>query len=724
MIKKHLILIIIFFNTILVAKSQGYSAVEGPIILDTLTMETVVVTGTRSSKRIANTPVQTQVISQREILNSGMNSLENVLSSQLPGMEFHQAGYGTSMTFQGLDARYVLILVDGERLSGDVNGNIDFTKIPLESIQQIEVIKGSSSVLYGSSAMGATINIITKRPSDGFEGSGYYNFGGYNHFDSKDREKGLTSDILNMTAAAYVGYSNKKFSSTTDITYQGVDPYRMVSKSPEMRHYFVIDNKPVDQIRTIPIDSNGISVSGWRSVSVNQKLEYKISNKLTAKLNGGYYWKNRYDLGDYSSGVSESKEQFVPIQNYQGYNVSANIDYNISDKHNINFSFHTTTSHRKEQDASYLFVPKQSNNVSVGRILYQSSMFKNNDLTIGLDFNRETLNLDLSSGGYVDKYSYNTFAMYVQDNAKLSDNIDILIGLRVDNYGFTSPRQFVDNIFSPDADALKSTGLSATPQLALKYSDNQFSARVNYSMGFRTPSLKERYMEYLQPYIDMTIVGNPNLVPETNNYISISGDYLSNNKKLYLSVNLYGNFFKDKIDTYHNIETDELIYQNTLNSELYGLDVFARLLLLKGWWMTASYSFNHRTESGPVNSAQYIFSSPHTASLQTNYLFGCKAWTMGPSLSLNYYSPKTFEDMMPSIIHNSGSLIPEVIEGIYKGRLEGYVMCNLSYTATLKEQWSFTVGANNLFNYQPSTASFNSAVTPGITGYFSIRVKF
>ena len=719
-----LILLSIFITSVLNGQSLNgnSSLLLNQMMSDTLNMETVVVTSTRSLKSIKDIPIQTQVIGQKEIRSSGMSSLENVLSSQLPGLEFHQAGSGMTMTFQGLDARQVLVLIDGERMSGEINGNIDFSRIPLETVQRIEIVKGSSSVIYGSNAMGATINIITKVPTFGLEGSAYFNYGGINQSNPKEEEAGIKSDIQNMNASAYLGYASEKFTSSTDISYQSVDPYRMVSKSPERRHYTSINGDVVDKIIYVPVDSNGISVSGWQSVAVNQKLKYDFSDKVSAIVKGGYFWKNRYDLGDYSSS-SETGAEYVPFENYQGYDFTGKIDYKINKEHNIDFSFHSSTTNRDEHNMDNI-IPKQRQNISTARILYQTSAIKKNSITAGAEFNRETLNLDISPTGFENKYSSNSFSLYVQDNAELTDKISILAGLRLDNYGFTTLQGAIDNIFSADEVLSESQGLSLTPQLSFKYDFDKISLRFNYAMGFRTPSLKERYMEYYQPYMGMVIKGNENLVPETNNYFSISSDYLSKNKKLYLAASVYANLFNNKIDAYHDVEEDKLIYQNTANTQLYGADILVKYMILKGWWLNASYAYSYRNESGPVNSSQYVFASPHTASLQSSYNFIAGRWFMGPNLSVNYYSSKAYEDMMPTIIHNSGSLVPEVIEGVYTGNLEGYLICNISYSATFNRKYTITAGVNNLLNYTPTIASFNSAMTPGITGYISARISF
>ena len=127
-------------------------------------MDEVVVTATRTPLPLKRTPVITRVISARDIERSGAVTLQQALERELAGIEFHQAGYGTSLSFQGLDSRYVLFLLDGERMAGETYGNIDFSRIPLSSVARIEVVRGASSVLYGSNAMGAVINIITREP--------------------------------------------------------------------------------------------------------------------------------------------------------------------------------------------------------------------------------------------------------------------------------------------------------------------------------------------------------------------------------------------------------------------------------------------------------------------------------------------------------------------------------------------------------------------------------
>ncbi len=83
-----------------------------------------------------------------------------------------------------MDAKYVLFLIDGERIAGEVNGDIDYSMLNLENIERIEVIKGASSSLYGSNAIGGVINIITKKITEPFDAKFYSRYSKYNELYS------------------------------------------------------------------------------------------------------------------------------------------------------------------------------------------------------------------------------------------------------------------------------------------------------------------------------------------------------------------------------------------------------------------------------------------------------------------------------------------------------------------------------------------------------------
>lgn len=127
-------------------------------------LDEVVVTGTRTQKRLSEVPIQTLLIRSSELQRSAtINPLE-ALQDHVPGLVVSPNAMGNNMRIKGLSSRYILILVDGERLvSEGASGNINLNQIDINSIERIEIINGASSALYGSNAVGAVINIITKK---------------------------------------------------------------------------------------------------------------------------------------------------------------------------------------------------------------------------------------------------------------------------------------------------------------------------------------------------------------------------------------------------------------------------------------------------------------------------------------------------------------------------------------------------------------------------------
>lgn len=141
------------------AQTQDYS--------DTLSINAVVITGTRTEKRLSEVPVLTTLITEREVEKSGSSSLLESLEDNIPGIISEPNGMGNNLRIRGLNSRYILFLVDGERLVGEgAGGNINLDQIDVASIKRIEMINGAASVLYGSNAVGAVINVITKEPQE------------------------------------------------------------------------------------------------------------------------------------------------------------------------------------------------------------------------------------------------------------------------------------------------------------------------------------------------------------------------------------------------------------------------------------------------------------------------------------------------------------------------------------------------------------------------------
>jgi hypothetical protein len=125
---------------------------------------TTVVTGGRLPQQLKDSTVAVEVVSRRQLQESGARDLGEALEAR-PGLETVRNVGTTGLRMGGLGPEYNLIMVDGQRISGRINGGIDLSRLSVENIEQIEIVKGPSSVLWGSDALAGTVNIITRKPT-------------------------------------------------------------------------------------------------------------------------------------------------------------------------------------------------------------------------------------------------------------------------------------------------------------------------------------------------------------------------------------------------------------------------------------------------------------------------------------------------------------------------------------------------------------------------------
>jgi iron complex outermembrane receptor protein len=139
-------------------------------------MKEVVVTGTRSEERVERIPANVTVIDQEDIKNSNAKNVTDLLRSEQgivvrdllangKSAQVDLRGFGEAAPYNNL------VLVDGRRVNEIDLSGVDWTQIPLDQIERIEIVRGTGTVLYGDNAVGGVINIITKTPSDRFTAS-------------------------------------------------------------------------------------------------------------------------------------------------------------------------------------------------------------------------------------------------------------------------------------------------------------------------------------------------------------------------------------------------------------------------------------------------------------------------------------------------------------------------------------------------------------------------
>src|SRR4030043_2436458 len=142
-----------------------------------VTLEPVVVTATRDAQEIRKVPANVTVITREEIERSNAKATVDLLRYEvgLVVRDFTGNGKTATVDIRGLGETgplNTLVLVDGRRVNEIDLSGVDWTQIPLDQIDRIEIIRGPGSVLYGDNAVGGVINIITKKPEKSFSAKG------------------------------------------------------------------------------------------------------------------------------------------------------------------------------------------------------------------------------------------------------------------------------------------------------------------------------------------------------------------------------------------------------------------------------------------------------------------------------------------------------------------------------------------------------------------------
>ena len=147
----------IFIRTLVAGMAWAVPAISvaQTTIRDSVELNPVVVTASHSPKALKDAPVVTRLITPHDLKIADATNIQDMLTQEIPGLEFGLAmSQETSLNMSGFGGNAVLFLVDGERMAGETMDNVDYNRMNLENVGRIEIVKGASSALYGSNAVG------------------------------------------------------------------------------------------------------------------------------------------------------------------------------------------------------------------------------------------------------------------------------------------------------------------------------------------------------------------------------------------------------------------------------------------------------------------------------------------------------------------------------------------------------------------------------------------
>jgi len=536
----------------------------------------VVVTGTRSYKTLKEAPVITRVISARDIQQNDVVNFRELLELELPGLEFTRMGGTSAINMQGMGGKYILFLVDGERLAGEIRENTDYNRINMENIERIEVVKGAASTLYGSSAVGGVVNIITKTPERPVE------------INIHSRNGGMGENHMGIN----VGGKWNKWTTHTAISYRNAKSYELQNSSYLVRSFEDGTTHTDNQLRVTHID-------GSLNRTIDQKFQYRINPAITTELKLGYFDNERFNAGL----EGQKRRDF-----YQDYNGTARFNWQVNPGSRLEATYHYDN--YSKYDYFLILDKRESNYISVihnPRLLYNQKIGTRHELTSGIEFLAEPL----TSFMFSDDVFRNThsYVAYIQDDLTLGKRWNIISGLRYDHHS--------------------AFGGHLSPKLSAMYKAGAMTFRGGYAAGYRSPNTRELYTDWDHRGI-FRLIGNENLRPETSHNYNLSAEFWHD--KLNASVVGHYNQINNKIQHMWNLQQDSAFHQNIDRATIWGADLNLTWRVFQNVTLRAAYAYvkDMAEEDGRNLSA----TRPHSLALRTEYRLRIKSVSNTISLGL------------------------------------------------------------------------------------------
>ncbi|CAM1368688.1 Outer membrane receptor protein [Tenacibaculum litoreum] len=338
-------------------------------------LDEVIVTATRTSRQLSSVPMPVTLITKEQLQKSGSIRLRDILIEQTGITIVSDFGNSEGVQLQGVAADYTLILLDGVPIVGRTSGNIDLNRLTVNNIKQIEIVKGPSSSLYGSEAIGGVINIITEKPKhEQFKGSlSYFARGGAKN------ELDININVV---------WKKKKLGVVAGVNLNSSEGF---------------DLSPETVSRTTAPHQN---------FTGNLKFMYDFSDKLKGTISQRYF-------SQIQGNNSEENKQ-------EDWNVTTKLSHEITNKWNVDYTFYVT-----KYNAESIFNNEKTNydQTLLRPEIKSKNTFNTGTLIFGAGANLESLERTEFEG--VKKF--NTPYVFGQFDFNPINNLNVIVGARFED---------------------------------------------------------------------------------------------------------------------------------------------------------------------------------------------------------------------------------------------------------------------------------------------------
>ena len=480
---------------------------------DTLGLDQVVVTATKTNLNRKDAPVLVTVTSNKILEHTQSNSLLEGLNFQ-PGLRTENncqnCGF-SQIRINGLNGAYSQILINSRPIFSSLNGVYGLEQIPTNMIKQIEVTRGGGSAIFGANAIAGTINIITNNPvENNFEINSKFNLIDFTTPESiltfnasnvsEDTKKGITFYGMYRNRRAFDA-NNDSFSEITKLNNInfGFKSFYEFSEYKKLLTEFVVINefrRGGDQLNTPP--HQALIAEEIKNTITSGGLTYDYFSKN---------YKNKFSI--YTNVINTNANNYYGTnQDPNGYGITKDITAIAGLQHIVKF---------------------------------KENSVRDITLTSGIETNYNVITEDRKNAliNYFEQ-KVNTFGIFSQIDWKINENFKILAGMRGE---FFSSNKYKKSLFI------------INPRISFLYNINEsWSMRSGYSKGFRAPQF---FSEDVHSEIITGEIRNVQLAPNLKEEKSHS--FISS---LEYSHQHEGHQFLVNIEGFYTQINDPFVYEN------------------------------------------------------------------------------------------------------------------------------------------------------------------
>ena len=660
-------------------------------------LEEVIVSATRTERQLSSLPLPVTLIPKKKILQSGTIRLDEILNEQTGIITVSDESGFEGVQIQGIASDYILILIDGVPLVGRSAGNFDLSRLTVGNIKQIEVVKGPSSSLYGSEALGGVINIITEKPkSEELQGNVSYRLGSFIQQD-------INLDLKQRFKKLRYGFFANRFSS------EGYD---------------------------LNPDVEGQTVNPFENYTLNGRVYYDFNDKLSLFTSARFYDQVQ------DAGFTFNDVQFEGDAKQREWNAHARLDQKWNDRLSTAYELYYTNYTANERLADPISDDVLSDSDFDQKLLRPeirgSYVFeKSGTLTAGVGFQYDQLDRT-----FFDKaVNFNSQYVYAQYDFNPIERLNVIAGARFDNHSEYS------NQFSP--------------KLAMRYKlTDAIAVKGSVGYGFKAPDFRQLYFDFTNSAVGYTVLGYNVALDKLRELqeqgqildVVVSEEDLNNPLEAESSVgynlgltykegkwnselNFFRNDIKNLIDT--RIIARKTNGQNVFSyvnfDEIYttGFEINTGYKITDALNVSAGYQLLYaydKKKQQDVKDGQVFARDPATnqtvAVTQSDY-FGLvnrsrhnanfKVFYDITSAKANINLRLLYRSKYAQFDTNGNGLIDSYDTSF----IDGFLTTNIAATKTFYEDFTLQVGANNLLDYTDN----NIPTLPGIQGYIKLNYQ-